>query len=250
MDFFMRTPVFTLCHVFSHKMWWKKTWKHSRMRCMLCTPSRHLQWISSTVNERHLQRRKKMKNSGFRNFKSVSDNELYITCEKSDKEMSFPVLARSPFLECVTIKFLDNEQCGILRTLPHSLPCLMSRGSATHPICHSATRMKKTTKNLANISTQSLDQFWNLDDMFLRICILVFVGLDTAVGSASGNRLIACTGDFSKRLRLCNHLEEPLVHWMLDHSTVKSNVICIDRAPLPQPLKYDLLELSHPFLCT
>ena len=212
MDFFMRTPVLTLCHVFSHKMRCKQAWKHSLMRCMLCTPSRQLQWISSTVNESQLQRRKKMKNSGFRNFKRVSDNELYITCERSDKELSFSVLARPPFLECVTIKFLDNEQYGILRTLRHSLPCLMNRGSATHPICHSATRMKKTTTNLANISTRSLDQFWNLDDMFLRICILVFVGLDTAVGSASGNRLIACTGDFSMRLRICNHLEEPLVH--------------------------------------
>ena len=86
---------------------------------------------------------------------------------------------------CLTVKFLDNEQCGILRTLPNYSPRIMSRNSAIHPSHHIATRMKKTTTNLARISTQSLDQFWDLDDMFLKICILVFVGLNTAVEPAS-----------------------------------------------------------------
>ena len=62
--------------------------------------------------------------------------------------------------------------------------CILSRGNAIHPIRHSATRIKKTT-NLAKMSTQFVDQFWDLDDMFLRICIFVFLGLDTAVESAA-----------------------------------------------------------------
>ena len=87
----------------------------------------------------------------------------------------------------------------------------MNRDSEFHSIYHSATRLTKTT-NLAKFSTWFLDQLGDLDDMFLRICILFVVGLDTAVGSAFGNLLIACTSDFSMRLRLCNHLKEPLVH--------------------------------------
>ena len=43
-----------------------------------------------------------------------------MTYEKSDKELDFPVLVRSLLLECVIINFLDNEQYGILRTLPNS----------------------------------------------------------------------------------------------------------------------------------
>ena len=61
-------------------------------------------------------------------------------------------------------------------------------------------------------SIQSLDQFWDLDDIFLKICISVFVGLDTAVESASGSLLIACTGDSSTRRRLCSRVEELLDH--------------------------------------
>ena len=77
--------------------------------------------------------------------------------EKSDKELGFSIHARSPFMECVTKELLDNEQFGILRTLPYSSPCC--RCNAMHPICHSATMMKKT--NLTNISTQC----WDLDDV-------------------------------------------------------------------------------------
>ena len=136
----------------------------------------------------------------------MSDYQLHMASEKSDKELGFSILARSPFIECVTKEFSDNEQFGILRTWPNSSPCFMSQCNAIHPICHSATRMKKT--NSTNISTQC----WDLDDMFLRICILFVVGLDTAVGSAFGNLLIVCACGFSMRLRFCNHLEEPLVH--------------------------------------
>ena len=57
--------------------------------------------------------------------------------------------------------------------------CIQSRGNAIHRILHSATRMKKTT-NLAKMSTQFVDQFWDLDDMFLRIR-----RLDTAVELAA-----------------------------------------------------------------
>ena len=85
----------------------------------------------------------------------------------------------------------------------------MSREIHSH--YHSATRMKKTT-NLVKISTRFLDQSQDLDDMFLRTCILFVVGLDTAVGSAFGNLPIVCTSDLSMRLLLGNHLEEPLVH--------------------------------------
>ena len=85
--------------------------------------------------------------------------------------------------------------------------------------------------------------------MCLRICILFVVGLDTAVGSAFGNLLIVCTCDFSMRLRFCNHLEEPLFHSMLNHSTVTYNVIYIDRARSLVSMIL-LSELSHPFLGT
>ena len=105
----------------------------------------------------------------------------FLRCiSETEKKLGFSVLARSPFIECATIKFLDNETYGILRTLPNSLPCFMSRGIAIHSMCHSATRMKKTT----NIFPPNfLINFEDLDEMFLRICILFVVGLDTALGS-------------------------------------------------------------------
>ena len=40
-------------------------------------------------------------------------------------------------MECVTIKFLDNKQLEILRTLPNYSPCFMSRGNVIHlSLCH------------------------------------------------------------------------------------------------------------------
>ena len=86
--------------------------------------------------------------------------------------------------------------------------------------------MKKT--NVAKVSTQFLDQFC----VFLRMCIVVFVGLDTAVESAAGGLLIVCTNDFLMRLPLFYHLEEPLVHRMNHSTLLKSNVVFFDRIPL------------------
>ena len=45
----------------------------------------------------------------------------------------------------------------------------------------------KKTMNLAKMSTEFVHQFVDIDDKFLRICILLVVGPDTVVGSAYGN---------------------------------------------------------------
>ena len=99
----------------------------------------------------------------------------------------------------------------------------MSRNCATHPSYHSATRMKKTT-HVTRISIQSLDQFWDIDSMCLKIDTLVSVGLDIAVESASGSLLISCTGDYSMRRRLYSRVEEPMDHCMLDDLIVEFHV--------------------------
>ena len=83
--------------------------------------------------------------------------------------------------------------------------------------------MKKTT-HVARISIQSLDQFWDIDNMCLKIDTLVFVGLDIAVESAPGSLLITCTSDYSMRRRLCSRVEEPVDHCMLDHLIVEFHV--------------------------
>ena len=134
--------------------------------------------------------------------------------------------------------------------MPYSSPCITSRGSVIHPICHSATRMKKTTNLAKKINPIFRINFRDLDYMFLRVCILVFVALDTAVESASESLLIVCTSDSSMRRRLCSGVEEPMDHCMLDHSSVESTLFCIVRALLTWPYKYHLLELRHLFLCT